>query len=130
MTRFSAFVITVAAVLFSASSAQAQSLTIRARSAVVGGNTLVYSTGDYTVGAGQTVDKIKSTWYKQVGMNLVYAGDVTVNNPAGGTYETGKIQVPLTDGAGNPISYTVINKLYVTGNANPVAEAVTTDFKP
>ncbi len=121
MLRLHTIVITVTTILVSNASIEAQTMTLTPKSVIVAGVKYVYSEGSYTLMPGQTIDKIKTTWYKQQGMNLIYAGDVTDSNPAGGKYVTNRTTVPLTDGAGMPILYTVIGQLWVTGNANPVA---------
>lgn len=94
------------------------------------GTKRVYAEGTYTLAPGQTVSKVVVKWYKPNGMNLVYVGEVDDQAPAGGNYKTGEMTVDINDAQGNPISYTGIATLYVTGNPNPVASAAFTNYRP
>ena len=132
MTRL--VVCAIAVVLLGGSAAQAQTITVTPKTSAnnppVAGQKLVYAKGTYTTMPNQTASKVVAKWYKEVGGNLIYVGEVTDNAPAGGNYTTGEIGVDLRDANNNLLKYTVIVELYVTGNNMSVAGSLSQHYSP
>jgi hypothetical protein len=121
MTRMiSFFAVVSTVVVVSVASANAQSIT------VVGGYDVnapgFTATGTYALLPGQTIDYVRLDWYKESGQNLIWVSTQTVA-AANGSYPVNPApnNLPTKDANNMTIMYTVIAKLYIKGNNNPVA---------
>lgn len=134
MTKLCALAITV--VLLGSSAVHGQTVTVTPKTNANPiipppvGQKAVYAEGQYTLMPNQAVNKVVAKWYQQVGQNLVFFGAVSDLNPANGKYTTTEFGVPTRDAQNNLIKYTVIVELYVVGNQNSVAGAVSQNYTP
>jgi hypothetical protein len=123
-------------VLLGTAKAQAQGITVTPTTdpnpnpAPPAGQKVVYATGTYTLRQGQTVWKVVTKWYKEVGLNLVFVAAADDQAPANGTYRAGSVNVAIKDANGNLLKYTVRAELYIQGNQSPIAYTLAEHYQP